>query len=211
MSKAAPIFHLRRASVDQRFQAAGGLGFHRNGSRNRCDDRHAVNVHAIGPILRYFRQVREYRAVPFAEMGVGNATIATDPPDELLQKVKDDHRSQKASAVLMFAVLEHMKIEERLNSLQTCWDCLADGGVLIVGDTPNRLVYRHGHTSRYPFFDMTPDTLMLKYANRFPNPAFVSSIKMWQENNLPSDEIEDRIDRWGRGVIFHNSRSRLEA
>jgi predicted SAM-dependent methyltransferase len=43
------------------------------------------------------------------------------------------------SAIIFFAVLEHMTWEERLTSLRAAWDLLQKGQHLIVIESPNRL------------------------------------------------------------------------
>lgn len=105
--------------------------------------------------------------------------------------------------VMMFAVLEHMKLEERLEALATAWSVLADGGVIVIADTPNRLSYQHQHTSWLPFFDMLPTRLVREYAGQFPNPAFSDAMSSWIADGLSERHIDEQIDRWGRGVSYH--------
>src|SRR4029453_8283019 len=41
--------------------------------------------------------------------------------------------------VVLPAVLEHLRLDERLAVLETLWDVLRPGGVMVLYDTPNRL------------------------------------------------------------------------
>ena len=136
-------------------------------------------------------------------LGLSNVTINIDSPENLLGKLKKDHETKRPSLVVLFATLEHMKIGERIETIRTCWDILADDGLLLVADTPNRLSYLHGHTSRYPFFDMVPDELMVNYSDKSPNKAFADAVGRWREDQMPMPKISERLDRWGRGVSFH--------
>jgi S-adenosylmethionine-dependent methyltransferase len=95
--------------------------------------------------------------------------------------------------VFMYAVLEHMTLDERLSALRRGWSALPPRGLLVIGETPNRLWYRDDHTSGEPFFMWLPDDLAMLYARRTARPAF---------NEGVSDEVE--FARWGRGVSFHD-------
>lgn len=136
-------------------------------------------------------------------LGLENVTVTVSAPAEVTNAILAQARIRRPDIVLLFAVLEHMKIEERLETLKCCWDVLSDDGIVIVGDTPNRLVYRHGHTSRHPFFDMVPDELMLRYAEAYPNRDFGLAVQRWMEEGKTAAAITENIDRWGRGASFH--------
>lgn len=94
--------------------------------------------------------------------------------------------------ILMYAVLEHMTLAERLGAIREAWDKLPAGGLLVVVETPNRLWYYDDHTAMTNFFLWLPDDLALLYAKRTPRPRYV--------------DVTDPIDfvRWGRGVSFHD-------
>lgn len=133
-------------------------------------------------------------------LGIENAYFHLTDPQFQTQTLLEKH-SCGVDLVLIYGVLEHMKITERLDTLSTCWRILKPGGLLVVGDTPNRLVYLHEHTSRLPFFDMLPDQLAVRYAEHSPNKTFRQAVLSMAAE--PVDQIADRIDRWGRGVSFH--------
>ena len=136
-------------------------------------------------------------------MGIENATVTIAKSANLLSGIRRSHGEKPVGAVMMFAVLEHMTVQERIETLRTAWEILKEGGLLVVGDTPNRLVYQHGHTSRFPFFDMVPDELITRYSERFENDALKRAIAEWRAAGKSEPEIGQHIDRWGRGVSFH--------
>lgn len=94
--------------------------------------------------------------------------------------------------ILMYAVLEHMTLDERLGAIREAWDKLSAGGILVIVETPNRLWYYDDHTAQTNFFLWLPDDLALLYAKRTPRPRYV--------------DVTDPLDfiRWGRGVSFHD-------
>jgi 2-polyprenyl-3-methyl-5-hydroxy-6-metoxy-1,4-benzoquinol methylase len=136
-------------------------------------------------------------------MGIENAQVTIAKSANLLSDIRRAHGEQKVDAVMMFAVLEHMTVQERIETLRVAWDILRENGVLVIGDTPNRLVYQHGHTSRFPFFDMVPGELMTHYSDRFGNAVLARAMAAWKAAGNTELEIGQRIDRWGRGVSFH--------
>ena len=94
--------------------------------------------------------------------------------------------------ILLYAVLEHMTLEERLAAIREAWGKLAPGGLLVVVETPNRLWYYDSHTAMANFFLWLPDDLAMLYASRTPRPRY--------------EDVTDPIAfaRWGRGVSFHD-------
>ncbi len=133
-------------------------------------------------------------------LGIDNIGFHCIPPDRITEQIRADNAGT-ADVVLLFATLEHQKFEERLASLRTAWDCLADGGILVVGDTPNRLAYEQRHTARMPFYDMLPDEVAVHFAPRSPNRAFAKAVE--KQLGVSFESTSDLIDRWGRGVSFH--------
>jgi S-adenosylmethionine-dependent methyltransferase len=99
--------------------------------------------------------------------------------------------------VVFFASLEHMTISERLTALESAWEVLSVGGLLVIIETPNRLWYFDGHTSRLPFFHWLPDELAFHYS-RFS--ARENFCEVYREL---TDSSELRFLRQGRGVSFH--------
>jgi S-adenosylmethionine-dependent methyltransferase len=66
-------------------------------------------------------------------------------------------------AVIFWASLEHMTLDERLASLGAAWAGMQAGARLMVLECPNRLWYRDTHTSLEPFFHWLPDALARRF------------------------------------------------
>lgn len=99
--------------------------------------------------------------------------------------------------VIFFACLEHMTIDERLESLSKAWDLLLPGQQLVIFETPNRLWWLDDHTSMAPFFHWLPDELAVRYAALTPRQHFN------QNFSVPRPDAVVDLARWGRGASFH--------
>ena len=86
-------------------------------------------------------------------LGVRNATLHQHAPERLLSTMLAEHPPGSVDMLLCFAVLEHCKHNERIDTLRTCWSMLRPGGVLVIADTPNLLTYWDAHTFHLPFFN----------------------------------------------------------
>jgi S-adenosylmethionine-dependent methyltransferase len=111
-----------------------------------------------------------------------------------LRELVSDH---KFDLIIFFAVLEHMNFEERKNSLRSAWDILPKGGYICITETPNRLWFFDGHTSRLPFFNWLPDELAFEYSNRSPRFPFNERFRSLDNESMLS------FIREGRGFSFH--------
>jgi 2-polyprenyl-3-methyl-5-hydroxy-6-metoxy-1,4-benzoquinol methylase len=127
-----------------------------------------------------------------------NITLHLHPPQDIIEAL-NNHAG--ADAILLYAVLEHQTIPERLEAIRACWDLLAPGGLMIVVETPNRLAYFDPHTALLPFFFQLPEQLAIQYAARSPRAPFVQS--MADELKLSEARAVESLARWGRGVSFH--------
>jgi S-adenosylmethionine-dependent methyltransferase len=99
--------------------------------------------------------------------------------------------------VIIFACLEHMTVQERLEGLPTLWRLLKRNGLLAVIETPNRLWLFDEHTSLMPFFHWLPDELAFR-CSRFSGRAPFKD----EYRELTADRMVDFL-RWGRGASFH--------
>jgi hypothetical protein len=102
------------------------------------------------------------------------------------------------SAIIFFAVLEHMTWEERRTSLRAAWDLLQKSQYLIVIETPNRLWHTDYHTSGEPFFHWLPDDVGFACSRYTRRPIF---------NHIFRETTEDakvRFARWGQDVSYHH-------
>lgn len=106
-------------------------------------------------------------------------------------------KSERFDFIIFFASLEHMTLEERLESLRCAWESLPHRGHLVVIECPNRLWYFDDHTSFTPFFHWLPDDLAFLYSRMTPRERFNSLFRG------PTEESKLMFSRWGRGVSFH--------
>lgn len=108
-----------------------------------------------------------------------------------------DEINESFDAIILYATLEHLTVEERIETLKKCEKILNKGGYLIIIEAPNRLWYFDSHTSELPFFQWLPDNLAYLYSKHSPKVTF-------SENYLDND-YRDLIGllRRGRGVSYH--------
>ena len=83
-------------------------------------------------------------------------SLVMSPPDQLLATIEAQHASAPVDVVLLYALLEHQTIDERIETLRLARRILKPGGAIVVIETPNRLTYFDRHTSQMPFFHMLP-------------------------------------------------------
>ncbi len=134
-------------------------------------------------------------------LGQDNAEFFLVTPEELLPAIVRRHAAEKVDIFLLFAVLEHMTIEERHGALEACWEMLRDGGLLVICETPNLLQYFDFHTSVLPFFHMLPSDLCARYAVKSSRAGFNQD---FSSAALRPEEVGLKMSRWGRGVSYHD-------
>ena len=105
--------------------------------------------------------------------------------------------NQRYDVVIYYATLEHMTVEERIESLKQAYSILSEDGYLIVVEAPNRLWIEDTHTSELPFFQWLPDNLAYLYTKFSEKQSFNS--KYLDTEYLKLDEFYRR----GRGVSYH--------
>ncbi|MEZ5102784.1 MAG: class I SAM-dependent methyltransferase [Thermoleophilia bacterium] len=128
-------------------------------------------------------------------MDVRNVELATSPAGRFLRDVAA-RCPDGVDAVVLYAVLEHMTLDERDEALGLAWGLLRDGGALVVQETPNRLLPLDAHTSDLPFFGYLPDGLAVRYADRSPR-------RWFREGIAAAGDAEAALYRSGRGLSQH--------
>ncbi|WP_405206755.1 class I SAM-dependent methyltransferase [Aquimarina sp. LLG6339-5] len=113
------------------------------------------------------------------------------------EEIEKNFKDQKFDFIIYYAVLEHMTISERLESLKQAWGMLSKGGYLAVIETPNRLWYYDSHTAALPFYDWLPDDLGYYYSKFSSRKNFKDSYRELD------DESMMKFKRWGRGASYH--------
>jgi 2-polyprenyl-3-methyl-5-hydroxy-6-metoxy-1,4-benzoquinol methylase len=134
-------------------------------------------------------------------MGLTNTRFHHFPPERLPAEVVSAHPPNSVGLVVCFAVLEHARHHERLDLLKMMWTMLKPGGLLVVGDTPNRLGYWDYHTTWLPFFDSLPHDLAIDYMARSPRSGHVTTIAEAKQKS--KETAEEFLVRAGRGVSYH--------
>lgn len=132
-----------------------------------------------------------------AELGL-DPEFVSGPFEDLLRNVRE---SDRVDVFFLFAVLEHMTIDERLRTLTVAREAVGRDGFIVVCETPNRLLPWDYHTSQLPFFGLLPDELALRYFDRSERDDFKEDVsKALAEGEAAARQ---RLIRWGRGVSFH--------
>lgn len=104
-----------------------------------------------------------------------------------------------ADHLIYWAVLEHMTVPERLLSLRAAWENLAEGALLTVVETPNRLWPHDSHTSGLPFFSWLPQDLAFRYSRHSERVGFGDR---YVDEHPPEAEFQHFLRR-GLGVSYH--------
>ena len=125
--------------------------------------------------------------------GAGNVTACSGSFERLVEFVRTE-APDGVDVFLLAATLEHMTISERLAVLGLADDVLRPDGVLVIWETPNRLLWGDHHTSREPFFQQLPEQLALEWVDRVQRAELRQAIRAGGPLQLW---------RWGRGASFH--------
>ena len=197
------INRLRRARdyllpwVDQTFALAGatvleyGCG---HGPVSCAFATRAERVIGVDVDPEYIAEGRRF----VAECGAENVELHHHRAGEIVDAVAA--RSGEIDVFLLYAVLEHLTLDERLEVLALAREATTPSGVIVVCEAPNRLFPFDHHTTRLPFFTMLPDELALRYWRRSERPDFLAEM----EKAVAAGREADALIRWGRGVSYHD-------
>jgi 2-polyprenyl-3-methyl-5-hydroxy-6-metoxy-1,4-benzoquinol methylase len=106
-------------------------------------------------------------------------------------------RGRDFDLIIFFACLEHMTVDERMETLPAIWNLLRDGAWLAIVGTPNRLWYFDYHTSILPFFNWLPDDLAFAYSKFSEREGFKDDFRVNNPSHMQT------FQRQGRGVSYH--------
>ncbi|MCW5774973.1 MAG: class I SAM-dependent methyltransferase [Phycisphaeraceae bacterium] len=134
-------------------------------------------------------------------MGRPNVRFVQDLSPKVFDRLRDEF-PPPLDAVVLSAVLEHQTVPERIQTLRLSWDCLRPGGILVVAESPNRLTYMDGHTSRLMFFDMLEEELALRAFRLSPRKAFVSDMQACVDKSWQA--AREMWVRRGRGICHYD-------
>jgi SAM-dependent methyltransferase len=131
--------------------------------------------------------------------GLENAELHVAPPGAIVAEV--ERFAGEVDIFLLYAVLEHLTIAERLEILALARRVVRRDGVIVVCEAPNRLIDFDHHTARMPYFSQLPDDLALTYARKSQRGEFTLAMAQAAGRGLAAER--DALARWGRGVSYH--------
>lgn len=153
---------------------------------------HHIGLDIDAPAVQTGREMASRR-------GLENVELEAHPLEEIGEAM--DARRGEVDVVLLYAVLEHLSLEERLEILRMARQVVRPEGHIVVCETPNRLFPIDHHTSQLPFFTMLPDELALMLYERSQRPDFLNAIG--EALRESPEAARERLVRWGRGVSYH--------
>ena len=120
-----------------------------------------------------------------------------------LESIVDVFKSFRGAVdvVLLYAVLEHLTVAERLEVLQAGRELADPDGSIVVVESPNRLISLDSHSSHLPYLSWLPDELARRYADRSPRQDYREGLLAARAEG-PEAEADWWV-RFGRGVSFH--------
>jgi hypothetical protein len=133
------------------------------------------------------------------ETGAENVELHAVDVGEIIEAVRT-HRGE-VDVLLLYAVVEHLTLDERLELLGLARELVPPDGLIVVVETPNRLVPPDWHTSFLPFYSQLPDDLALAYLDRSPRDDFRAAVE--EAAGRGRAEARTALTRWGRGASFH--------
>ena len=131
--------------------------------------------------------------------GLDNVELEQEPVESVLDAVAA--RRGEVDVFLLYAVLEHLTLAERLALLRLARDVVKPDGAIVVCEAPNRLIYFDHHSAQMPFFGLLPDELAADYYTQSPRAEFRAA--MDKASQRGRDALLEALARWGRGVSFH--------
>lgn len=109
--------------------------------------------------------------------------------------------------IVLHAVLEHQTVNERLSTLKCLWELLGECGILIVTETPNRLVWFDQHSSQMPFGHLLPFELKKLLYQKSARADYVKHFDNLK--HLTDRELEEKFIRFGDCVSYHEFEAAL--
>ena len=128
-----------------------------------------------------------------------NVELELHPTETILDAVAS--RRGQIDVFLLYAVLEHLTIEERLAVLRLAREVVRPDGAIVVCEAPNRLIYFDHHTAQMPFFHLLPDELALQYRHRSARREIKQALD--DAAGAGHDAALEVLVRLGRGISFH--------
>lgn len=163
---------------------------------------------ASAAFARYARAVHGYDILPSdlaiarrrcEIMGIENVEYYALDAEEMVPHLVDRWSNEKVDVLLLFAVLEHQTVAERLELLSSVRKIVRQGGIVVVCETPNRLSPFDYHSAILPYFSALPLELRQLWGQRSPREDFARMFE--EERDL--NRLQLRLTRFGDGVSYH--------
>lgn len=132
-------------------------------------------------------------------LGIQNSTFISGNAVDVLKKPGDNNLPATIDFLLLYAVVEHLTPVERLEILSLANRVIAEGGKVMIMETPNRLMAFDSHTYGAHFLNWLPDELAYSVAQKLPK------AKNFKDFDMPWDPPSSvhNLYRAGRGVSYH--------
>lgn len=144
-----------------------------------------VGVDLDPEVITFARRAAAMTGRTNLEFHAGNAADVVRDPTRYGLRGRID-------VVVLYAVVEHLTPAERRQVLGLCREILRDGGMLVLCETPNRLIPHDGHSTFLHFFQTLPPEIALEYVKRSTRADAVASVV-----------DEESLYRWGQGASYH--------
>lgn len=130
-------------------------------------------------------------------LGVENVTFELDEAANIAGFLA--RHDERFDVILLYAVLEHLTVDEKLTLLSECWKYLSDDGHLFIGETPNRMLPIDLHSSHLIYFQQAPLDIWKRSYDRAGNRKWAKAMQ-WAEEH---DQFELGAYRRGRHIGHH--------
>jgi hypothetical protein len=100
--------------------------------------------------------------------------------------------------LMLYAVLEHLTPSERIDILAFAKECYDAGSLVLIAETPNRLIPFDHHSAHKHFLQMLPDELALRHLQRFRDHPLKNLLA------ATPDYAPIALYRSGRGMSYHD-------
>ena len=134
-----------------------------------------------------------------ADLGVAGVELRHAPVASIFPSVRE--HVGEIDVFLLYAVLEHMNVAERLEVLKLAREVVRPDGAIVICETPNRLIPWDWHSSQAPFMAQLPDELVLRYYDRAPRQEFIDTIDVGLAQSW--GDGQEALTRFGRGMSYH--------
>jgi ubiquinone/menaquinone biosynthesis C-methylase UbiE len=133
-------------------------------------------------------------------LNITNTTFIPANAVEALRSPEAYGLPRHIDVLLLYAVLEHLTPDERVEIFTIVDMVIASGGHIIIMETPNRLVPFDSHTTGTHFINWLPDSLAYRI---IPQTPFGRNFTGFNLQSTPEEAVTT-IYRAGRGVSFHD-------